>query len=88
VRGLSWRIYLPRSTVHRAPEPAPTLHAITSLHFTSRCDIFDGSPTFDRETEAESGPGGNRTISDPLDANEAPMARHCHLGRVVNLFVQ
>jgi hypothetical protein len=59
-------------------------------HFASRCDIFDGSPTFSSGTEADSGPDGNRTIAGPLGAKHAPVAvaRHCHLGRVVNLFVQ
>jgi hypothetical protein len=53
-------------------------------HFTSQCDIFDGSPTFDGGTEADSGPDGNRTIAGPLGAKHAPVARHCHLGRAVN----
>jgi hypothetical protein len=79
VRELSRRICLPRSTVHRAPAP----HAITSL-----CDIFDGPPLFDGGTEADSGPYGNRTIAGPLSAKCAPVARYCHLGRVVDLFVQ
>jgi hypothetical protein len=43
---------------------------------------------FDGGTEADSGPDGNRTIAGPLDAKHAPVARHCHLGPVVNLFVQ
>jgi hypothetical protein len=38
VRELSRRICLPRSTVHR--------HRTSRNHFASRCDIFDGSPTF------------------------------------------
>jgi hypothetical protein len=54
----------------------------------SRCNIFDGSPTFDGGTEADSGPDGNRTIAGPLDAKHALVARHCQLGRVVDLFVQ
>jgi hypothetical protein len=36
VREFSWRIWLPRFTVHRGPAPAPAPHAITSLHFTVR----------------------------------------------------
>jgi hypothetical protein len=54
----------------------------------SRCEIFDESPTFDGGTEADSGPDGNRTIAGPLGAKHAPVARHYHLGRVVDLFVQ
>jgi hypothetical protein len=51
VRELSRRIYIPKSTMHHAPIPTPAPHIITSIHFnsfqfTSRCDIFDGSPTF------------------------------------------
>jgi hypothetical protein len=57
-------------------------------HFASRCDIFDGSPTFDGGTEADSGPDYNRTIAGPLDAKHEPVAEHCHLGRVMDLFVQ
>jgi hypothetical protein len=57
-------------------------------HIVSWCDIFDGSPTFDGGTEADSGPDGNRTIARALGAKHAPVARHCHLGRVVDLFVQ
>jgi hypothetical protein len=57
-------------------------------HVASRCGIFYGSPTFDGGTEADSGPDGNRTITRPLSAKHAPVARHCHLGRVVDLFVQ
>jgi hypothetical protein len=60
-------------------------------HFASWCDIFDGSPTFDGGTEADSGSDGNRTISGPLgvkckaqSAKHAPVVRHCHLGRVVD----
>jgi hypothetical protein len=82
VRELSRRICLPRSTVHRHR------HLTQSLRFASRCDIFHGSPTFDGEIEADSGSDGNRTIAGPLGAKHAPVARHCHLGRVVGLFVQ
>jgi hypothetical protein len=46
-----------------------------------------GPPLFDGGTEADSGPYGNRTIAGPLGAKHAPVARHCHLGRVVDLFV-
>jgi hypothetical protein len=60
VRELWRRICLPRSTVHP--------HLTQSLRFTSRCDIFDGSPTFDGRTEADSSPDGNRTIAGPLGA--------------------
>jgi hypothetical protein len=84
VRELLRRICLPRSTVH----PHWHRHLTQSLRFTSPCDIFDGSPTFDGGTEVESGPDGNRTIAGPLGAKHALMARHCHLGRVVDLFVQ
>jgi hypothetical protein len=80
VHELSRRICLPRSTLHRQRH--------LTNHFASRCDIFDGCPTFDGETEADSGPDGNQTIAGPLGAKHAPVARHCHLGRVVNLFVQ
>jgi hypothetical protein len=81
---LSRKICLPRSTVH----PHPHRNLTQSLRFSSRCNIFDGSPTFDPGTEADSGPDGNRTIADPLGAKHAPMARYCHLGLVVDLFVQ
>jgi hypothetical protein len=47
-----------------------------------------GPPLFDCVTEADSGPDRNRTIAGPLGAREAPVARHCHLGQVVDLFVQ
>jgi hypothetical protein len=47
-----------------------------------------GRPLFDGGTEADSGPDGNRTIAGPLDAKHVPVARHCHIGRVVDLFVQ
>jgi hypothetical protein len=47
-----------------------------------------GPPISDGGTEADSGPDGNRTIAGPLGAKHTPVARHCHLGRVVNLFVQ
>jgi hypothetical protein len=75
---LSQRICLPRSTVHRH----------LTQYFASRCDIFDGSPTFDDGIEADSAPDGNRTIAGPLDAKHAPVARDCHLGRVADLFGQ
>jgi hypothetical protein len=45
-------------------------------------------PLFDSGTEADSGQDGNRTITGPLGAKHEPVARHCHLGRVVDLFVQ
>jgi hypothetical protein len=57
-------------------------------HFASPCDIFDGSPTFDGGTKEDSGPDVNRIITGPLGAKHASVARHCHLGRVVDLFVQ
>jgi hypothetical protein len=47
-----------------------------------------GHQPFDGETEADLGSDGNRTIAGPLDAKHVPVARHCHLGRVVDLFVQ
>jgi hypothetical protein len=80
----SRRICLPRSTLHRHWHQ----HLTQSLRFTSPCDIFDGSPTFDGGTEADSGTDGNQIIAGPLGAKHAPVARHCHLGRVVDLFVQ
>jgi hypothetical protein len=46
-----------------------------------------GPPRFDGVTETDSGPDGNRTIAGPLGAKHAPVARHCHLGRVVDLFI-
>jgi hypothetical protein len=72
------------SEIHRdrAPEPAP--HAITLLHVIS----LMGTPLFDGGTEADSGPNGNRTTAGPLGAKHAPVAQHCHLGQVVDLFVQ
>jgi hypothetical protein len=82
VHELSRRICLPRSILHR------NRHLTQSLRFTSPCDIFDGSPTFDGGTEADSGPDGNRTIAGPLGAKYVPVARHRHLGRVVDLFIQ
>jgi hypothetical protein len=45
------------------------------------------SPLSDGGTEADSGPDGNRTIAGPLGAKHAPVAQHCHLGRVVDLFI-
>jgi hypothetical protein len=76
VRELSRRICLPRSTVHR--------HFKQSIRATSSMDPL----RFDGGTEADSGPDGNRTIAGLLRAKHAPVARHCHLGRVVDLFVQ
>jgi hypothetical protein len=58
---------------------------ITSLHGATSSM---GPPLFDSGIETDSGPDGNRTIAGPLGAKYAPMARHCHLGRVVDLFVQ
>jgi hypothetical protein len=43
---------------------------------------------FDGEIEEDSDPDVNRTIAGPLGAKHAPVARHCHLGRVVDLFDQ
>jgi hypothetical protein len=57
-------------------------------HFASRCDIFDGFPTFDSGTEADSGPDGNQTIVGPLGAKHVPVARQCHLEQLVDLFIQ
>jgi hypothetical protein len=47
-----------------------------------------GPQLFDGGTEADSGPNISRTIAGPLGAKHAPVARHCPLGRVVDLFVQ
>jgi hypothetical protein len=47
-----------------------------------------GSPLFDSGTKVDSGPSGNRIIAGPLGAKHAPVARHCHLRRVVDLSVQ
>jgi hypothetical protein len=69
-------------------DPPCTGTSTSRSHFASPCDIFDGSPLFDGGPEAESGPDGNRTIPGPFGAKHAPVAGHCHLGRVVNLFVQ
>jgi hypothetical protein len=69
------------SEIHRAPAP----NAITLLHGATSSL---GPPVFDGGTEADSGPDGNRTIAGPLDAKNALVARHCHLGRVVGLFIQ
>jgi hypothetical protein len=83
VRELSWMIYLPRSTVHRAPcTGAGTDTGTSRNHFASRCDIFDGSQLLTAEgnrteqnrTKADSGPDGNRTIAGPLGAKHAPVA--------------
>jgi hypothetical protein len=85
VRELSRRICLPRSTVHRAPCTGTSRNHFASLHrATSSMD----PPRFDGGTEADSGPDGNQTITYPLRAKHAPVARHCHLGRVVDLSVQ
>jgi hypothetical protein len=75
-------------SVFRDPPCTGTGTGTSRNHFASRCNIFDGSPTFDGGTGADSGPDGNRTITGPLGAKHAPMARHCHVGRVVDLFVQ
>jgi hypothetical protein len=80
VRELLRGICLPRSIVHRHE------HLTQSLRFTVR--HLRWVPHFDGGTEANSGPDGNRTIAGPLGAKHAPVARHCHLGRVVDLFVQ
>jgi hypothetical protein len=49
VRELARRICLPRSTLHRHRHRHR--HLTQSFCFTSWCDIFDGSPTFDGGTE-------------------------------------
>jgi hypothetical protein len=46
-----------------------------------------GPPLFDGGTKADSDPDGNRTIPGPLGEKNVPVARHCHLGRVLDLFV-
>jgi hypothetical protein len=74
VRELSRMICLPRSPVH--PYRNRNQHITQSLRLTSRCDIFDGSPTFDGGTEADSGPDGNRTIADPLGAKQSTRQWH------------
>jgi hypothetical protein len=71
------------SEIHRAPALAP--HAITSLHGATSSM---GPPLFDRGTEADSSSDGNRTLVGLFDARHAPVARHFHLGQVVDLFVQ
>jgi hypothetical protein len=71
------------SEIHRAPALAPQV--ITSLHGAISSM---GPPLFDGGTEADSGLDGNRTIASPLGAKHAPVARHCYLERVVDLFVQ
>jgi hypothetical protein len=69
-------------------DPPCTRTRISRNHFGSRCDIFDGSHTFDGGIEADSGTDGNQTIADPLSAEHAPVARRCHLVPGVDLFVQ
>jgi hypothetical protein len=69
-------------------DPPCTRTETSRNHFASPCDVFDGPPTFDGGTEADSGPDGNRTIAGPLGAKHALLSHHCSLGRVVNLFVQ
>jgi hypothetical protein len=71
---LSRRICLPRSTVH--------WHLTQSLRFTVR--HLRWLPQLLAASEADSGPDGNRIIADPLGAKHAPVARHCHLGGVVD----
>jgi hypothetical protein len=69
------------SEIHRAP----AAHAITSLYGATSSM---GPQCFDSGTETDPGPDSNRTIAGPIGAKHAPVARHCHLGRVVDLFVQ
>jgi hypothetical protein len=85
VRKLSRRICLPRSTVHRAP---CTGTGTSRNHFAHSAISSMDPPLFDGGAEADSSPDGNRTIAGPLGAKHAPVARHCHLGRVMDLFVQ
>jgi hypothetical protein len=75
-------------SVFRDPPCTGTGTGTSCNHFASPCDILDGSPLFDDGTEPDSGPNSNRTIAGPLGAKHVPAARHCHLGRVVDLFVQ
>jgi hypothetical protein len=75
-------------SVFRDPSCTGTGTSTSCSHFASRCSIFDGSPTLNGGTEADLGSDGNRTIAGPLGAKYAPVARHCHLGRVVDLFTQ
>jgi hypothetical protein len=51
-----------------------------SLCFTSLHDATSsmGPTPFDGETEADSGPDGNQTVTGPLGAKHVPVARHCH----------
>jgi hypothetical protein len=73
--------------VHCAPAPTPTPapHAITLIHgaISSMGSLF-----FDSGTVADLGLDGNRILADSLGVKHAPVARHCHIGRVVDLFVQ
>jgi hypothetical protein len=64
-----------RGSVFRDPPRNGT--GTSRNYFASPCDIFDGSPTFDGGTEADSGPDGNRTIASPLGAKHMPVARQC-----------
>jgi hypothetical protein len=80
VRELSRRICLPSSTVHGHR------HLMQSLRFTVR--HLRSVPHFLTGTETDSGPDGKRTIAGPLCAKHTPVARHCHLGSVVDLFIQ
>jgi hypothetical protein len=61
-------------------DPPCTGTGTSCNHFASGCHIFDGSLLFGGGTEVDSGPDGNRTISGPLGAKPAPVARYYHLG--------
>jgi hypothetical protein len=54
-------------------DPPCTGTGTSRNHFASQCDIFDGCPTFDGGTEADSGPDSNRTIASPLGTKHAPV---------------
>jgi hypothetical protein len=86
VRELSRMICLPRSTVHRHRHRHRHRNLTQSFRFTLR--HLRWPPTFDSGTEVDSGPDGNRTIAGPLGAKHAPVARHCHLEQIVDLFIQ
>jgi hypothetical protein len=79
----------PQCTVHRNRQR----HFTQSLRFASRCDIFNGYPSFRRRNRSRFGLRwqSNYCRSSRCkgqSAKHAPVARHYHIERVVNLFVQ
>jgi hypothetical protein len=60
-------------SVFRDPPCTRTSTSTSCNYFVSWYDIFDGFSTFDRGTEADSGPDGNQTISGPLGAKHTPV---------------